>query len=433
MLIFRLGRLLSTRSKMTRIPPRNPLIAIIGATGTGKSQLAVEIAKRYNGEIINGDAMQLYEGLPIITNKITLQEQEGIPHHLLGCIGLQEQTWVVGTFVRKALEVIAEIRSRGRLPILVGGTHYYTQSLLFKDRLAESDKAQEEREFVADTSDKWPMLKESTEVLLEKLKKIDPIMADRWHPNDRRKIQRSLEIYMQTGQRASDIYAEQRSEQAMERSEMRFPTLLYWVHAEQQILRTRLDARVDKMLAQGLLDEVETLDTVAKGERVKGMSIDKTKGIWVSIGYKEFIDYVHARRNAEADAHDLLKLHAACLEQTKAATRQYSKRQVRWIRIKLVNALADVHAIENLYLLDGSDVSRFEDTVVQPALGLTGQFLRAEDMPAPALLSAVAAEQLQPKRDDLASKPEEWAKHRSSYAANMLHCPWMPAGKSKNA
>ncbi|KAF7186059.1 tRNA dimethylallyltransferase [Pseudocercospora fuligena] len=408
--IPRLGRLLSTTSKMTRIPPRNPLIAIIGATGTGKSQLAVEIAKRYNGEVINGDAMQLYEGLPIITNKITPQEQEGIPHHLLGCIGLQEQTWVVGTFVRKALKVIEEIRSRGRLPILVGGTHYYTQSLLFKDRLAESDEAQEERDFVADTSDKWPILKEPTEILLEELKKIDPVMAERWHPNDRRKIHRSLEIFLQTGQRASDIYAEQRSEQAMEGAEMRFPTLLFWVHAEQQTLRARLDARVDKMLAQGLLQEVETLDAVVKQEKAKSMSIDDSKGIWVSIGYKEFIDYVQARRGGEADAQGLLKLHAASLEKTKAATRQYSKRQVRWIRIKLLNALADADAIEKLYLLDGSDVSQYEAAVVQPALDLTGQFLRAEDMSKPASLSNVAAEQLQPKCDDLASKPEDWAK-----------------------
>ncbi|KXT05950.1 hypothetical protein AC578_388 [Pseudocercospora eumusae] len=408
--IPRLSRLLSTTPKMTRIPPSNPLIAIIGATGTGKSQLAVDIAKRYNGEIINGDAMQLYEGLPIITNKIAPQEQEGIPHHLLGCIGLQEQTWVVGTFVRKALKVIEEIRSRGRLPILVGGTHYYTQSLLFKDRLAESDEAQEEREFVADTSDKWPILKEPTEVLLEELQRIDPVMAERWHPNDRRKIQRSLEIFLQTGQRASDIYAEQRSEQAMEGVEMRFPTLLFWVHAEQQTLRARLDARVDKMLDQGLLEEVETLDAVAEGEKAKSISIDESKGIWVSIGYKEFIDYVQARRNGETDTQYLLKLHAASLEKTKAATRQYSKRQVRWIRIKLLNALAEVDASNDLYLLDGSDVSRFEETVVQPALDLTGRFLRAEDMPAPASLSEIAAEQLQPKHDDLASKPEHWAK-----------------------
>ena len=100
----------------------------------------MSLALRYNGEVINGDAMQLYSGLPIITNKITVEEREGVPHHLLGCIGFGEPTWVVGTFVKRALGVIEEIRSRGKLPILVGGTHYYTQSLLFRDRLAETEE-----------------------------------------------------------------------------------------------------------------------------------------------------------------------------------------------------------------------------------------------------------------------------------------------------
>jgi tRNA dimethylallyltransferase len=100
----------------------------------------VSLALKYNGEVINGDAMQLYSGLPIITNKITVEERKGVPHHLLGCIDFGEPTWVVGTFVKRALSIIEEIRSRGKLPILVGGTHYYTQSLLFRDRLAETEE-----------------------------------------------------------------------------------------------------------------------------------------------------------------------------------------------------------------------------------------------------------------------------------------------------
>ena len=360
--------------------------------------------------------MQLYAGLPIITNKITPEEQEGIPHHLLGCIGLHEQTWVVGTFIRHALKTIEEIRSRGRLPILVGGTHYYTQSLLFFDRLAEGEEEREQREFVADTSDKWPILKEPTDVLLEELKRIDPIMADRWHPNDRRKIQRSLEIYLQTGKRASDIYAEQRarkeevSDEEAEEPKMRFPALLFWVHGEAAILRDRLDKRVDKMLANGLLDEVQTLDTFAHDQEARGTPIDDGKGIWVSIGYREFRDYVRKLHSGSAEESDLARLKAAALEATQASTRQYAKRQVRWIRIKLVNALMQAKASDRLYLLDGSDVARFQETVVDPALRLTGQYLCAEDMPVPSSLSEAAAEQLQPKRDDLAGAPEDWVK-----------------------
>ncbi|KAJ8607881.1 hypothetical protein MRB53_039977 [Persea americana] len=193
-----------------RTPPKLPLIAVVGATGTGKSELAVKLAKAHNGEIINGDAMQLYSGLPIITNKITPAEQQGIPHHLLGRIGLNEQTWVVGTFVKQALSVIDEIRARGKLPVLVGGTHYYTQSLLFHDRLADGDEvANVEPE--NDDQQEWPELERPTEELLEELKRVDPVMAERWHPNDRRKIQRSLQIYLKTGRKASDLYAEQRT------------------------------------------------------------------------------------------------------------------------------------------------------------------------------------------------------------------------------
>lgn len=201
--------------------------------------------------------MQLYAGLPIITNKITAEEQQGIPHHLLGCIGLHEQTWVVGTFVKKALSIIEEIKSRGRLPILVGGTHYYTQSLLFKDRLPKENGEGGKTVFVEDTKQEWPILQQPTEVLLEELRRVDPIMADRWHPNDHRKIQRSLEIYLQTGRKASDIYAEQRqfltgcdnttdangSPAFLDEPSMRFSTLLFWVHAETDALRNRLDNR----------------------------------------------------------------------------------------------------------------------------------------------------------------------------------------------
>ncbi|KAK5167823.1 tRNA dimethylallyltransferase, mitochondrial [Saxophila tyrrhenica] len=410
---------------MTRPPPNNPLIAVIGATGTGKSQLAVELAKRYNGEIINGDAMQLYAGLPIITNKITAEEQQGIPHNLLGCIGLHEQTWVVGTFVKKALGVMEDIRSRGKLPILVGGTHYYTQSLLFRDRLAEKEGGSESKEFVPDTKQQWPILDEPTEVLLDELRRIDPVMADRWHPNDRRKIQRSLEIYLQTGKKASDVYAEQRQLKAGQNvvldgdghagaaeTSMRFPALIFWVHAQNDSLRDRLDGRVSKMMADGLLGEVRELSAFAEGHAADGVDIDETRGIWVSIGYKEFKAYTTALQNGSASDQELRKLKAEAIERTQIATRQYAKRQLRWIRIKLVNALASENASNSLYLLDGSDISHFDPDVVGPALELTRIFLNGSNpMPDPASMSSTAKDLLTPSRDyDLAATPEKWTR-----------------------
>lgn len=364
--------------------------------------------------------MQLYAGLPIITNKITPREQEGIPHHLLGCIGLHEQTWVVGSFVRNALRVIEEIRARGKLPILVGGTHYYTQSLLFQDRLAESDgegEGEEAGEFVENMADKWPILNEPSEVLLEELKKVDPVMAERWHPNDRRKIQRSLEIYLKTGKKASDIYAEQRarkqgSEEVDDKKDkdMRFSTLLFWVHTEAESLKSRLDARVEKMVEQGLLDEVNTLDAFARDQAQHGEPADESRGIWVSIGYKEFKDYSIALREDPTNDQRLAKLKTEAIEKTQVATRRYSKSQIKWIRIKLVNALAGAGASKNLYLLDSSDATQFDETVARPALELTDQFLQAQEMPSPASMSPVAAELLVPKREDFSTVPEQWSK-----------------------
>jgi tRNA dimethylallyltransferase len=314
------------------------------------------------------------------------------------------------------LKVIEEIRGRGRLPILVGGTHYYTQSLLFKDRLAEKEDEEEKREFVEDTSDKYPILKESTDVLLKELTKVDPEMADRWHPNDRRKIQRSLEIYLQTGRKASEIYAEQRESRSTETEnaqpvDMRFPTLMFWIHADTDTLRTRLDKRVDKMLSQGLLDEVSTLNAFASQQAAQGEPVDETRGIWVSIGHKEFKAYSAALAESASDENQLAKLKAEGLERTKIATRQYAKRQVRWIKIKLVEALAEANASECLYLLDGTDVSNYGETVVRPAADLTERYLQAGSMPEPKTMSAAAAEMLDTQRGNATMEMgEKWTK-----------------------
>ena len=372
--------------------------------------------------------MQLYAGLPIITNKIAIEEQQSIPHHLLGCIGLDVPTLVVGTFVKKALGVIDEIRSRGKLPILVGGTHYYTQNLLFRENFG--DLNDEKAESVEDIGETWPILNEPTPVVLEELKRVDPVMADRWHPNDRRKIKRSLELYLQTGRKASDVYAEQRKARNVNReparceedlsradeSSMRSPTLLFWVHARDESLKERLNARVDGMVKQGLLDEVRTLDGFAQAQEKAGKPVDMTRGIWVSIGYKEFKPYTDALATGEFVDKQLDTIKADALERTKAATRQYAKRQLRWIRIKLVNALMQANASKKLYLLDGSDVSAFDTRVVESAVKLAGSFLTGSNpMPDPTSLSDAAAEMLTPTKDyDLAATPAKWMREHCS-------------------
>lgn len=375
----------------THTAPAEPLLVVLGSTGTGKSELAVELATRFKGEIINSDAMQLYDGLPIITNKISVEERRGIPHHLLGHIPLDHAPWDVEDYKSEATEIIREIRSRGNLPILVGGTQYYVDPLLFKDVILDDVQI--------DPSSSFPILEEPTDVLLQELKKVDPIMAERWHPNDRRKIQRSLEIYLHTGRPASELYAEQEQRKAAAAQEPEtnqpWEKLLFWVYSEREALVERLDGRVDKMLDAGLLDEVQELFDMKKKKTAEGRILNMTKGIWQSIGYKQFEPYMSAKEEGK-DVADLEKLKFSALEDMKAATRRYANSQTRWIRLKQIPRLKEQvpKAFESLYLVDSTDVSQFKTKVVEPAVEITAKFLSGEPQPTATELSDLAREVL---------------------------------------
>ncbi|EEH41354.1 tRNA isopentenyltransferase [Paracoccidioides lutzii Pb01] len=448
--------------------PAEPLIAVIGATGTGKSQLAIDLAARFNGEIINGDAMQMYRGLPIITNQIPVEVRQAIPHHLLGCIGFDQEPWRISHFKRECLRTIKEIRSRGKLPVLVGGTHYYTQAVLFKESIldrgeegkskSEGDGEEGEKVMAENTveaskttlrSEDFPILYESPEVILQKLREVDPVMASRWHPRDTRKIRRSLEIYLQTGKPASEIYQEQQrlkdatrkahnsfepdlseedstavtsttsSANVTEAGQLRFPTLLFWVHTKDQELTHRLSQRVDNMADKGLVAEAESLFNYLNEKKAQGVDIDRTRGIWVSIGFKELEPYFHALSSSSSSSssvnggsgnaaamtavgattpEQLARLKQTCLVSIKTATRQYSRQQIKWIRGRLWNALTDARATRQLYVLDSTDVTSNADAwdtaVRKPAERVVGAFLAGDSAgcPVPWELSETARE-----------------------------------------
>lgn len=273
---------------------------------------------------------------------------------------------------------------------------------------------------LTEDSTHFPILDGPTDVILDKLKEVDPIMADRWHPNERRKIQRSLEIYLRTGRPASQLYSEQRiranSSPGTKDSEsttgLRFSTLIFWVHANRDVLHPRLDGRVDKMLKRGLLSEVQELNSFRKNhEACTGATVDQTRGIWVSIGYKEFLDYQFALSDGSQPALEIEKMKMAAIEKTQAATRQYANRQIKWIRIKLLNALLSAGQKDNFFLLDGSDLSEWAEQAIQPAITITEKFLHGQPLPLPSTLSTAAAEMLTPKRDyDLGQRPDLWQK-----------------------
>lgn len=251
-------------------------------------------------------------------------------------------------------------------------------------------------------------------------------MADRWHPNDRRKIQRSLEIWLHTGTKASEIYEGQslrkqanhtvneqddsfeHEMQPPGNSMLRYQTLLLWVHASPDVLRARLETRVDKMIDNGLLSELRTLNDFLCAQREAGNETDKTRGIWVSIGYKEFEAYQSALKAGTISEQDLSRLREEAVEQTKAATRQYAKRQVRWIRIKLLNAIQDAGATGHMFLLDGTNLDSSQDMVQNLSVSLTSNFLEGVVLPDPSSLSSAAQEFLTPQRKDLSQHRDAW-------------------------
>ncbi|KAI1818144.1 IPP transferase-domain-containing protein [Poronia punctata] len=398
--------------------PKEPLVVVIGTTGTGKSDLAVDLALKFNGEVVNADAMQMYRGLPVITNQISSEEQRGVPHHLLGQIDPLEPAWVNGIFLREARRVIREIRSRGKLPIVVGGTHYYVHTLLFEEGVinpgSDSSTAdapvEDEHHFRTrqEQLSQFPILNEPTDVVLRKLWELDPAMAERWHPGDRRRILRSLEIYLTTGKRASEIYAEQQEakKQTKVSQDAKSPweTLIFWVHTSPDALKERLERRVDKMVERGLMDEVGILHRRLRECTERGEVTDRTRGIWQSIGFRQMEPFLDGKLNKESP-EILAKKRDTGLEEINIATRQYARYQLRWIRQKSLKSFKEHDAMDHLYVLDSTNADEFSGGVLEPAADICRRYLAGEARPLPSEVSDAASEILGAIVDDDNSAP----------------------------
>ena len=373
----------------------------------------------------------MYKGLPIATNKVSITERESVPHHLLDCIGLEEEPWTVTQFRKQATSIIEEIRSRGRLPILVGGTHYYTQSVLFKDTLLDDTGPQIP---IQELEQRWPILCASSEEMLEELKRVDPAIAKSWHPKDKRKIRRSLEIWLTTGQKPSEAYEKQKQRtkghndsgnlaenlqvqtgdfqegnqhrMASSASLLQYDPLVLWTHASPSVLRSRLDGRTEGMLNQGLLAEVESMYGSLQEQECAGKVIDQSRGIWIAIGYKEFTPYLLALQEGAANHKELERLKHAAVEATQIRTRQYAKYQIRWIRTKMSSALSDAKHENRLFLLNGSDASNWEKNVSDVGKDIIAAFLEGRDLPSPLSLCPAAMDML-----CLAGKQERIIRH----------------------
>ena len=267
----------------------NRLIVIAGPTAVGKSALALRLAQQLDGEIISGDSMCVYRGLDIGTAKPSASEQKLVPHHLIDILQPAESFSVVD-FQQLAAAAIDEVNRRGKLPILVGGTGLYIQALL------------EGYQFNPTPITTLRDDAESTDTLYERLNELDPLTAGRIHPNDRKRILRALEVITTENQPLSTDKAAQ----------LQYDCLAFGLTMERQALYHRIDQRVDQMVEQGLLAEIDAILT-------QGLTANATA--LQAIGYKEFI----------AAIQNNLPLEMA-VEQVKMASRRYAKRQLTWFR-----------------------------------------------------------------------------------------------------
>ncbi|KAK4872668.1 hypothetical protein RN001_014697 [Aquatica leii] len=350
---------------------RLPLVVILGATGSGKTKLSLELAKKFGGEIISADSMQIYKGLDIITAKATVDERKTCPHHLIDELH-PSQPFSVIDFRNKSLPIIDNLFARNTLPIIVGGTNYYIEALLWKILVEEPGENIYQARGVADSE--LP-----SDELHQILMKQDPIRAKRLHPNDKRKILRSLEILQKKGRKHSDILHEQQTSKGGSAfgGGLRFSNaLIFWVMCEQTTLDNRLNARVDLMLQQGLIDELLDFHKKYNEERVKEV-VDYTKGVFQSIGFKEFHDYLMLTPE-ERQNDDGIKLFEMGTEDLKRATRRYAKKQRKWIvnRFLAKNIKRDVPLV---YGLDTTDVSKWDSLVRDPAIAIIESFINKVD------------------------------------------------------
>ncbi len=275
------------------------LIVIAGPTASGKSALAMQLARRFECEIVSGDSMCVYQGMDIGTAKPSLIERQQIPHHLID-IRQPGEDFSVVDFQRLAGDAIDSINQRGKIPILVGGTGLYIQALLEGYQFSPTAKTT----LRTDWADNVPEL-ETTQILYEKLSKIDPESSARIHPNDRKRILRALEV----------VTTEQKSISCNKITNT--PTLLFdcivlGLSMDRQELYRRIDIRVDRMLEAGLLNEVRSL--------LQGASIAESTALQ-AIGYKEWVAYLQEKLS-----------YAEAVALVKQSSRRYAKRQLTWFR-----------------------------------------------------------------------------------------------------
>lgn len=279
---------------------RSPVIAVVGPTASGKSTLAIELALALGGEIINCDSVQVYQGIQIATAKVSLEERRGVPHHLLDFVP-PNINYTAGEWAREALAKIQEIESRGHLPILVGGTGLYLRAL--RSPFFPSPQTDE------NLRRRLNQLREQrgAEHLYGLLKRLDPGSAAELNPRDWPRVQRAIEVCVQTGQPMSE---QKTNRPQAGKNVQQLRTIV--LNPERAELYRRINARTEQHYEAGLVDEVKTL--LAQGVPAKSNALG-------AHGYRRVVEHLEGTRDLPS-----------AIEQTKQDVRNYAKRQLTWFR-----------------------------------------------------------------------------------------------------
>ncbi len=276
-----------------------PIIAVVGPTASGKSNLAIALAKHYDAEILSFDSMQLYKGMDIATAKPTEEEMQGVPHHMISAVD-NDEAFSVARYKESADRIIDEIAARGKRVVMVGGTGLYLDIVMQNIELLQSEDTSEIREQLkAELAEMGPA------AMIEKLRQIDPRTAETLHENNTGRVLRALEVYYSTGHTMS--YQVENSKNTPSRYR---PVYIGLNAKDRDFLYNRINTRVDLMLQTGLLSEVEEFVNSAPGTTAKQ-----------AIGLKELAPYARGEESL-----------VSCVERLKMETRRYAKRQLTWFR-----------------------------------------------------------------------------------------------------
>lgn len=287
----------------------NPLIILAGPTAVGKTELSLQLAQRLEAEIISADSMQVYKRMDIGTAKPSLEERKAVPHHLIDLVE-PNQDFSVADYQKCFEQTVASIYAKGKLPLLTGGTGLYIRACIQGFNLEPGEPLPDLRKKLKEEAEQY-----GPDYIHQRLVKVDPVAAAKIHPNDVRRVIRALEVFQNTGVPISQL-------QQKKNSRFKYNVIYLFLNRERDELYRRIELRVDRMISEGLVEEVHSLLESGFSPQLKSMQ---------SLGYKQICSYLQQEISLEE-----------AIASIKQETRHYAKRQLTWFRKEPIDYLINV-------------------------------------------------------------------------------------------